>query len=220
MDSLSASVCRSPCLANPCQGDARKVPVEDNSVALVVTSPPYVTSYEYADLHQLSLLWFGNDKTFFKKWHRHINDFNGFRKKFIGTSLRKSTKKEIINSSIGEEIIKELVSKDAGTSRSVAHYFSDMNKSFKEMFRILRPSGKVAVIIGDTILYGTHVANSEVAVEQMQNIGFTPVELIKREITNKMITPWRDGKNGRFTGLNNPDKKRVYQYEYILVMQK
>lgn len=28
-------------------------------VDLIVTSPPYVTSYEYADLHQLSTLWLG-----------------------------------------------------------------------------------------------------------------------------------------------------------------
>lgn len=198
----------------------KKLPLGENTADLIITSPPYVTSYEYADLHQLSLLWFGNDKTLFKKWGRHTEDFNGFRKKFIGTSLRKSTRKEVINSSIGEEIIKELSLKEVGTARSVAHYFSDMNKSFIEIFRILKHGGRVAIIIGDTILHGIHVANSEVAVEQMQNMGLTPVELIKREITNKMITPWRDDKNGRFTGINNPDRKRVYQYEYILIMQK
>ncbi|MBU4293884.1 MAG: site-specific DNA-methyltransferase, partial [Actinobacteria bacterium] len=33
--------------------DARTIPVKDNSVSLIITSPPYVTSYEYADLHQL-----------------------------------------------------------------------------------------------------------------------------------------------------------------------
>src|SRR3989344_4540177 len=35
-------------------------PINDDYVDLIVTSPPYVTSYEYADLHQLSLLWFGD----------------------------------------------------------------------------------------------------------------------------------------------------------------
>jgi tRNA G10 N-methylase Trm11 len=36
--------------------DARTVPVKDESVDLIITSPPYVTSYEYADLHQLTAL--------------------------------------------------------------------------------------------------------------------------------------------------------------------
>ena len=31
--------------------------LNDKEVDLIVTSPPYVTSYEYADLHQLSSLW-------------------------------------------------------------------------------------------------------------------------------------------------------------------
>ena len=33
--------------------------VEHPKVDMIITSPPYVTSYEYADLHQLSALWLG-----------------------------------------------------------------------------------------------------------------------------------------------------------------
>jgi hypothetical protein len=35
--------------------DARKMRINNDSAALIVTSPPYVTSYEYADLHQLTI---------------------------------------------------------------------------------------------------------------------------------------------------------------------
>ena len=38
-------------------GDAKKQPLEDETVDLVITSSPYVTSYEYADIHQLSTIW-------------------------------------------------------------------------------------------------------------------------------------------------------------------
>jgi len=198
----------------------KKLPIPPNSVDLIVTSPPYVTSYEYADLHQLSLLWFANDQKYFKKWGRHTKDFNGFRKKFIGTSIRKAKRKELLNSMLGEKMITKLLSVDVSVARSVEHYFSDMNKSFNEMFRILKPGSKVCIIIGNTTLRNIEVTNAEVATEQMQNIGFYPVNFIKREVPNKMITPWRDMANGRFTSINNPDKKRAYQYEYILVMEK
>ena len=40
------------------KGDARRLDLPNSSVDLVVTSPPYATSYEYADVHQLSILWF------------------------------------------------------------------------------------------------------------------------------------------------------------------
>lgn len=102
----------------------KTLPIQDNFVDLIITSPPYVTSYEYADLHQLSLLWFGSDKKYFKKWGRHIEDFNYFRKKFIGTNLRKLRKQEFLNSEVGENIVSQLSSKEVGTARSVAHYFS------------------------------------------------------------------------------------------------
>ena len=38
-------------------GSAEEQSVPNNSVDLIVSSSPYVTSYEYADLHQLSTLW-------------------------------------------------------------------------------------------------------------------------------------------------------------------
>lgn len=55
--------------------DARIIPAKDNSVSMIVTSPPYVTSYEYADLHQLTALWL-----------EYTKDLSDFRKRFIGTS--------------------------------------------------------------------------------------------------------------------------------------
>ena len=58
--------------------DARNLPCKDNSANLIVTSPPYVTSYEYADLHQLSALWLG-----------HINSVSEFREGFIGSVHKK-----------------------------------------------------------------------------------------------------------------------------------
>lgn len=38
--------------------DSRNLPCESKRASLIVKSSPYVTSYEYADLHQLPSLWF------------------------------------------------------------------------------------------------------------------------------------------------------------------
>jgi adenine-specific DNA methylase len=37
--------------------DARTLNLENGRATLIVTSPPYVTSYKYPDLHQLSAIW-------------------------------------------------------------------------------------------------------------------------------------------------------------------
>jgi len=197
----------------------KKLPLNNSQVDLIITSPPYVTSYEYGDLHQLTLLWFGQDSTQFKQWGRFSKDYDSFRKSFIGTSL-KQKKNGNFESQIAERIVKDLAPARRRMAVEVANYFADMNKSFREMYRILKPGGKACIIIGNTKLAGVDILNAEVAAEQMLSVGFQPVEFIKREVSNKNITPWRDINTGKFTGHSNESKTRAYEYEYIVVMQK
>lgn len=194
-------------------------PLNSSSVDLIITSPPYVTSYEYADLHQLTLLWFGDDPKHFKKWHHFSNEFIDFRRNFIGTSS-KQEKRGDFNSQVGQQIIDDLMKIERPLAVDVANYFLDMKNVFSEMHRVLKPGGKACIIIGNTNLRGVEILNAQVAAEQMQVAGFKKVEFIKREIPNKMITPWRDLQSGKFTGKSNPSKTRAYEYEYVVVMEK
>jgi DNA modification methylase len=194
-------------------------PIKDGDVDLIVTSPPYVTSYEYADLHQLSLLWFGDDPKHFKKWHHFSKGFIDFRRNFIGTSS-KAEKTGDFDSGTADQIVNDLIQIERPLAVDVANYFLDMKKVFAEMHRILNVGGKACMIIGNTSLRGVEILNAQVAAEQMQVAGFKEVKFIKREIPNKMITPWRDIESGKFTGMSNPSKTRAYEYEYVLVMEK
>lgn len=197
----------------------KTLPLDSNSIDLIITSPPYVTSYEYADLHQLSLLWFGDDPSHFKKWHRFSNEFIDFRRNFIGTSSKRE-KGGDFNSIIAEMIIDDLFQVERPLAIDVANYFLDMKRVFAEMYSMLKPGGKACIIIGNTNLRGVEISNAQVTVEQMQHAGFKKVEFIKREIPNKMITPWRDLETGKFTCKDNPSKVRAYEYEYVVVMER
>ena len=188
--------------------DARTTPAKDDSVSLIVTSPPYVTSYEYADLHQLTALWL-----------EYTKDLSDFRKRFIGTSYH--NKKDLtLNSTIAENIRKELLKKDKKTAEEVSTYFSEMNQVFVEMKRMLKKGGKTCIVIGNTNLKGVEILNAEVFVEQLQNLGLKIAEIIKREIPSKNLPSVRDEKTGRFAGINDKNKVSVYPTEYILIMEK
>ncbi len=197
----------------------KKLPIETEAIDLIITSPPYVTSYEYADLHQLSLLWFGDDLKNFKKWHHFSDGFIDFRRNFIGTSS-KEEKSGDFNSVIAKQIVDDLIQVERPLAIDVANYFLDMKRVFTEMHRILKIGGKACTIIGNTSLRGVEILNAQVAAEQMQAVGFKKFDFIKREIPNKMITPWRDLESGKFTGKDNPSKTRAYEYEYVVVMEK
>ena len=95
-----------------------------------------------------------------------------------------------------------------------------MQKAIVEMHRVLKPGKKVCIIIGNTTLAGVEVKNAEVAAEQMQEAGFIIKNVIKRELSNKMITPWRDKINGRFTSIDSVQKTRVYEHEFVLIAEK
>lgn len=197
----------------------KKFPLKSESVDLIISSPPYVTSYEYADLHQLTLLWFGDDPKHFKKWHHFSNEFVNFRRNFIGTSSKAKREGEF-NSVIGQKIVDDLMQVERPLAFDVANYFLDMKKVFAEMHRVMKSGSKACLIIGNTSLRGIEILNAQVAAEQMAAIGFRKVSFIKREIPNKMITPWRDIESGKFTGMDNPSKTRAYEFEYVVIMEK
>ncbi len=197
----------------------KKFPIQQESIDLIITSPPYVTSYEYADLHQLTLLWFGGDPKHFKKWCHFSNEFIDFRRNFIGTSS-KNEKSGEFNSVIAEKIVDDLMQVERPLAVDVANYFLDMKKVFAEIHRVLKTGGKACIIIGNTSLRGVEILNAQVAAEQMQAAGFRKPVFIKREIPNKMIAPYRDLESGKFTGKDNPSKIRAYEYEYVVVMEK
>ncbi|MDO9028702.1 MAG: hypothetical protein Q7U68_07610, partial [Candidatus Roizmanbacteria bacterium] len=124
------------------------------------------------------------------------------------------------NSVIAKKIVDDLIQIERPLAVDVANYFLDMKKVFAEMHRVIKTGGKACIIIGNTSLRGVEILNAQVAAEQMQAAGFKKVDFIKREIPNKRITPWRDLKSGKFTGMDNPLKIRAYEYEYVVVMEK
>lgn len=186
--------------------DAKNLPCGNEEATLIVTSPPYVTSYEYADLHQLPSLWFG-----------FLEELPTFRRKFIGSAFRERNK---IN--IRSEIAKKIITKLGNNkkSREVENYFADMLESFIEMKRVLKKGGKTAIVIGNTKLKGVDILNAEVFKEQFENIGFKTYDIIHREIPSKMLPSTRDPKNGKFTKATNDNKSLAYPTEYILIMEK
>ncbi|HOV92617.1 MAG TPA: DNA methyltransferase [Candidatus Kapabacteria bacterium] len=187
-------------------GDARNIPCDDSVASLVITSPPYVTSYEYADLHQLPSYWFG-----------FLDDLKEFRTKFIGSAYK--IRKDIdLRSSIAEQIIVKIDNKKK--SAEVKYYFEDMLESFLEMKRVLKKGGKACIVIGNTELKGVEILNAQVFLEQFENIGFKTFNVIHREIPSKMLPSTRDISTGKFVKSTNRKLKLAYPTEYILIMEK
>jgi len=187
--------------------DARHQPVKNNSVDIQITSSPYVTSYEYADLHQLTTIWLEPEV-----------DLKEYKKEFIGTSA-KSNGTRILKSQIGKDIESKLQMVDKKMSDEVEAFFVDMQGCFDETYRILKNGGRCCYVIGNTRLKGVDILNAEVFVESMQYSGFKIDRIIKREIPSKILPTNRDAKTGRFASNGDADSF-AYPTEYIVIGRK
>lgn len=186
--------------------DSRNQPCEKNKATLIVTSPPYVTSYEYADLHQLPSLWFG-----------YLSELSEFRKKFIGSAYKDRDKIDL-KSLLAEKIVLQLGENKKG--REVKNYFADMLETFWEMKRVLKKGGRACIVIGNTEFNGVKILNAEAFQEQFENIGFKTHNVIHREIPSKMLPSTRDTETGQFVKATDKNLKLAYPTEYILIMEK
>lgn len=174
-------------------------------VDIIVTSPPYVTSYEYADLHQLSSLWL-----------EFTNDYRDLRKGSIGSRFHEyNFERELKRlNPTGSQIVFRLIDRDKPKARSVAKYFLDMQRVAKDCFSMLSKEGMALFVIGNTEYKGIHIDNAKHLSEALFDAGFRKVLITKRKITRKILTPYRD-KNGRFS--SNKKSRKIYSEEFIVI---
>ncbi|MBR3529679.1 MAG: hypothetical protein IKN84_08485 [Bacteroidales bacterium] len=189
--------------------DARHTSITAGSINAIITSPPYVTSYEYADIHQLTAYWM-----------EYISDIHEFRKKFIGSSYSGNGSLTVSGSKQAQKIVDDLSKKSRHIACDVAQYFNDMQEVAREMSRVLASNGHACIVIGNTKIKEIQIKSAEVFYEFLRNAGLKKIEVIKRSIPHKLMPTLRDKSTGRFTKQDNPNCKKVYPNEYIIIMQK
>lgn len=177
-----------------------------DKVNLIITSPPYVTSYEYADLHQLSSLWLG-----------YTNDYRELRKGTIGSIYNSDDfilDKENLNDT-GRQVVDALENGGMPLSKvkSVARYYIDMQTTIKKCHGMLDEKGMVFFVVGDTEYKGVKILNSQHLIEAMFENGFRDIKIGKRTISKRICIPYRDEK-GKFS--KDKNKRKVYHEEFII----
>ena len=175
-------------------------------VDLIISSPPYVTSYEYADLHQLSSLWL-----------QYVSDYRDLRRGSIGSMYNSEGFEIDLNSlnAVGQQIVQDLLADSKATAkvRSVARYYIDIQRAIHNCANMLNNGGMAFFVVGDTEYKGVKIKNSEHLVQCLRNEGFKDIKAAKRRISNKLLTPYRD-ECGRFS--SDKTQRTIYHEEFII----
>jgi DNA modification methylase len=145
------------------------LPVEDHSIDLVVTSPPYCTRIDYVKKTGPELALLGATNTAAR----------GLRDQMIGTPTihndLPSPSQTWGSTCLGT--LDCIFHHDSYASRSYywktyLQYFDGLHKSLQEVNRTLRPSGKCVLVVQDSHYKDLHVNLAVVATEMAQNLGW------------------------------------------------
>jgi hypothetical protein len=180
--------------------------VNENFLDMIITSPPYVTSYEYADLHQLTSLWLG-----------YTDDYTQLRNNSIGSLYNTEDMPEINNlTNTAQKTIAQF-RENISKTKSIARYYSNVNAFVNKAYSFLRQNGLCVFVIGDTEYKDIKMQNARCLCEAMLNCGFYIEGISKRRINNKFLPSHRD-ERGKFT--SDTTKRKIYSQEYIIIGRK
>ena len=184
-------------------------PVSAINVDLIVTSPPYVTSYDYADIHQLSTLWL-----------RYAKDYRTLRTHMVGNLYGVPPLEPTSIVDLGPAVRRtfaNLSTIDRRKAASVGRYFLDVKKAVEKCVKMLSKTGIAVFVIGNTRYQGVTIDNADYLVECMERAGLKRLDMVTRLVSRKTMTPYRDTL-GRFT--RDSSARRVYGEEYVVIGRK
>ena len=176
---------------------------------LIVASPPYVVSYDYAEIHQLSSLWLD-----------FVSDYRDLRKNMIGNRYGLSVPSDEQIEGLcpaGKKVYRALLKSDRQKAISVAQYYIDIERAVRKCWSMLTLNGMAVFVIGNTEYKGIQIDNAEYLCECLRKAGFGDPQSMRRKISMKTMTPYRDSK-GRFT--RDSRKRRIYQEEFVVSGRK
>ncbi|HEV2913189.1 MAG TPA: site-specific DNA-methyltransferase [Pyrinomonadaceae bacterium] len=161
-------------------GNSQSLQLENNSVDLIVSSPPYASNaIDYMRAHKFSLVWLGYS----------IENLMQKRKTYIGGEGVSCT--ELIDlPAHSKNVVERIHSKNRSKGLSLHRYYSEMFFVLKEMHRVLKLEKAAIVVVGNSILAGEDVGVPDCLAEIGKAVGFEVPRIGVRQLDrNKRMLP-------------------------------
>ena len=136
------------------EGDARALPLDDSSIDLVLTSPPYLNAIDYMRCSKFSLVWMGYT----------ISELRRLRSDSIGSEAGSHVDVDAVVRNVVSAIhmTPSLSQRDAAI---FSRYVVDMQQSVREVARVLTRGGSAVYVVGENTVRGTFIRNAKVIIK-------------------------------------------------------
>ena len=153
-------------------GNAEAMPLQDDSVDLLFTSPPYASNaIDYMRAHKFSLVWFGHQ----------VDQLSELRARYIGGE-KVSNYDFMEMPSETKAIITRLSGLDSKKALVLHRYYSEMQRVISEAFRVLKPGRAAILVVGTSTMRGVDSQTQNCLGEIGVAVGFNLVGIGVRKL--------------------------------------
>ncbi len=160
--------------------DAQQLPLDDKTVDLIVTSPPYISNaIDYMRAHKFSLVWLGYS----------IQELGDKRRAYIGGEAVSGARLLDLPDA-ARQVVRSISQLDIKKAQAVHRYYSEMTLVLKEMFRVLRPGKAAIVVVGTSVIREIDTQIDLCLAEIGKHIGFeVPAIGVRNLDRNRRMLP-------------------------------
>ncbi|TAF65730.1 MAG: DNA methyltransferase [Cytophagales bacterium] len=177
--------------------------IENESIDIVVTSPPYGdsrTTVAYGQFSRLANEWLDVENA-----NQIDNNLMGGRKQKQVCSFES----QILN-----ESLEKIALADEKRAKEVSSFYCDYQKSIENVSKTIKKGGYTCYVVGNRKVKGEVLPTDEITKDFFENQGFSHIETIIRNIPNKRMPSKNSPTN--VTG----KKDATMNNEYIVIMRK
>jgi|LQYC01.1.fsa_nt_gi DNA modification methylase len=180
--------------------DKKKARKMNNSISMIITSPPYLSAQKYVRSTKLELYWLGMANEV---------ELNELDRETIGTE-RVSLKNE--KQDIGIVAIDKLLKRAEKISKermlAIYEYFKNMALVFKQSYNLLKANGLMVLVVGNNKVGDSTVNTSQLLIDLAKKTGFEENLVLRDEIKGRGMITKRHGTGG------------LIKDEFVIVLQK
>lgn len=188
------------------RGNAQAIALADNTVDLIVTSPPYAANaIDYMRAHKFSLIWLGHT----------LKNLSDLRSQYIGHDALAGFEMQSLPKFVAE-IVTTVGQLDAKKGGALHRYYSEATLFLREMLRVLKPGRAAMVVVGSSTMRNIDTQTGQCLAEIGKTLGFAMAEIGVRKLDrDKRMMPARR----KLTEDSTQIEARMHE-EYVIALIK
>jgi DNA modification methylase len=160
--------------------DARDISLDDGTVDLAVTSPPYASAVHYVSVHKLEMQWLGL-----------IDDAAELDSRVVGTARAYINEYRSWEPCVDipelKSVLDELMLRDRKSAFIVYKYFDEMRKNICEVNRVLHRKGRYCIVVGENTFRKVRIPTYRILSRIAERSGFELEKVYVYDVINRHL---------------------------------